>query len=424
LSGAWDATVRSWNLATGETRTLVDVGAWIYALSHVDDIVESDADACRFVTGCSGGMFPSPELNLRIWDAAKADSLERTLVGHMRGVHAVRSIGGLLLSASVDKLILWNLHSLSGLADNPKTVKDEDEGVPAQSIVHNGGEIKCCELEPGAGDGTAGWMAVAGSEGNVILFDSATGVRIGEPKAWRTHDAGVSALEALPGLGGGGSSILCSAGQRRVRVWDPREPKPLVRAVEAHDGKGVSALKSARTGRGAGVEIVSAGGDGALSVWDARVWREVDRCHGQPGLQQMEVLAIGQDCVLAGNKLTELVVWERAAGDYSRELELEELVAAKTAALRELGEVRRPGSTVASSQASVAEQGDEQSVADLEARLAAVDLDMKKLQDERAQIMKDGSLSEKQEFNKVFPAKMKALREEKIGVSKTLKTIK
>lgn len=73
-------------------------------------------------------------------------------------------------------------------------------------------------------------------------------------------------------------------------------------------------------GGGAGVEVATGGSDGTVRVWDVRTWRCVDELssdtYGGAGTT-VNCVDMDGDRVAFGTAATELVIWDRAAGQYT-----------------------------------------------------------------------------------------------------------
>ncbi len=133
-----------------------------------------------------------------------------------------------------------------------------------------------CAVPGTGGPGGRTWIASAGDDGAVRVWEPVTGRLVGGPLTG--HTGPVLGVCAVPGTGGpGGRTWIASAGtDGTVRVWDPVTGRLVGGPLTGHAGPvlGVCAVPGTG-GPGGRTWIASAGDDGAVRVWDPVTSRPV-----------------------------------------------------------------------------------------------------------------------------------------------------
>jgi len=183
LSGSRDATLRLWDLETGETlQTLEGHTSWVMAVAVL-------ADGRRALSG-------SGDQTLRLWDLETGETL-RTLQGHRSSVYAVAVLadGRRALSGSDDTTLrLWNFKTGATL----RTLEGHTDGVSAVAVLADGSR------------------ALSGSDDHTLrLWDLETGARLAEFTADAAISCGALARDDL---------IVAGSADGRIHILEIREP--------------------------------------------------------------------------------------------------------------------------------------------------------------------------------------------------------
>lgn len=265
LSGSRDATLRLWDVETGETvRRFEGHLGWVTSVALLD--------SQRALSGAGDGT-------LRIWNLETGDSL-RVLEGHSAGVNAVASWSGRwAVSASEDKTLrVWDLQSGEAL----RILKGHQDQVTAVAVLD-------------------GRRALSGSADTTLrLWDLQTGEMMGILEG---HTGGVSSIVPLDP-----KRVLSASQDGTLRVWDleTREslrtlgkPPDWLTAVDLLDGR----------------RALTASLFGTLQLWDletGEALQAIKNMHSEP--TQGMVLLDGRRAVSISDDWT-LRVWDlEAAG--------------------------------------------------------------------------------------------------------------
>jgi WD40 repeat protein len=209
LSGSWDATLRLWDLATGETLRIFKGHSG--AVSAVTVL----PDRSRALSG-------SIDNTIRLWDLATGEAL-RTFEGHMRTITALAVLaeGRRALSGSGDRTLrLWDLAT----GETLRTFEGHTNGIGGIAVL---------------GDGR---RAVSSSNDNTLrLWNLGTGETL---RIFEGHTYGVSAVA----LTKDGTRALSGSRDATLRLWDLATGETL-RTFEGHTGAvlAVAVLADARS---------------------------------------------------------------------------------------------------------------------------------------------------------------------------------
>jgi len=263
VSGSTDASLRVWDIATGEClRTIGGAKLGAYA-------VATTPDGSRVAAGCKDGV-------LREYGVADGD-LVRELTGHLGYVRAVTytADGQRLLSAAGDGTVrVWALD-----AEEPEAVL---EG-------HRGGVLAVAVSADGK-------LALSGGrDATVRLWDLEEAALL---RTMEGHRGWVQAVTFAPG----GKYALSGARDGRIIKWDLETGEV---AAETVNGAAVNALACDAEGS----TVYAAGSDGAVGVWDLVNDSKVGTLAGHQGSVTAVAAAEGERLVTASADTT-LLVWE------------------------------------------------------------------------------------------------------------------
>jgi len=275
VSAGRDGTVRVWDIASGELRTLNG-----HAVGEVNAVALTPDGQ----TAVSGGH----DLTVRVWELASGKLL-RTLAGHTQWVTAVvlTPDGQTVVSVGEDRTMrVWELASGKLL----RTIEGEDnDWFTAIALTAD------CQT-----------IVSAGRYGTVRVWELATG------KMLRTME-GHTEVNCLA-LAPDGQTVL-SGGKYTVRVWELDSGK-LLRKLEAHTDwvRDVAVTPDGRT-------AVSASGDGSVRVWELASGKLLRNLEGHTsGVNAVAVTPDGQTAVSASSDRS-VRVWDLASGTLPRTVE-------------------------------------------------------------------------------------------------------
>jgi WD40 repeat protein len=272
-SAGADGTVRVWDPLTGHP-----VGSPL--AGHTGRVARvcavPGADRSGHRDGRSWIASAGDDGTVRVWDPVTGSLVGSPLAGHTGRVIGVCAVPGADRSGHRDGRS-W---IASAGADGTVRVWDPVTGHPVGSPLagHTGRVIGVCTVAGADGSGHRdgrSWIASAGADGTVRVWDLITGHPVGSPLAG--HTGSVTGLCAVPGADGPGNrdgrSWIASAGaDGTVRVWDPVTGHPVGSPLAGHTGivTGVCAVPGAdRSGHRDGRSwIASAGLDGTVRLWD------------------------------------------------------------------------------------------------------------------------------------------------------------
>ena len=265
VSGSWDATLRIWDLQSGDpVRTLEGHTDWVNAVAITPD--------------GAGAISASSDRTLRVWNLESGQSA-RTLKGHADRVNgvAVTPDGGRAVSASSDRTLrVWDLENgrlvrtLRGHLDgvNAVTVTPDGHGAISASADHT---LRVWDLQSGRLARTLqvpmdwvnafaatpdGRCAISGSADNTLsVWDLESGQSV---RTLKGHTNKVTAVVLMPD----GRRAISGSADHTLRIWN-LEKGQLVRTLEGHTDW-VTAVAVTPDGRRA----ISASADRTLRMWD------------------------------------------------------------------------------------------------------------------------------------------------------------
>jgi len=236
LSGGYDQTVRSWDVATGKELRRLTLSKPVYA-------VALSPDGRR-------ALIASGEPDVRLWDVDSGDEVRR-LVGHKLWVGVVRFLpdGCRAISAgSESDFRVWNL----------------DTGQEMHRCTSNGGVIRDLAV---SADGRR--VLSGGEDGTLSLWDVDSGQEI---RRFEGHHGTVWSVALSPdgrrALSGGADGFVC--------LWDLDSGRLIGRwAGHWKVIRGVAFLPDGR-------RALSVGNGGPFIFWDAETGRELHRFADSP----------------------------------------------------------------------------------------------------------------------------------------------
>jgi WD40 repeat protein len=273
LEGSTSATLRVWNVATGECDRMLE--------GHTKEVtsVVTLTDG-RVASGSADGM-------LRIWNTITGEC-DCTLKGHAKSVDALVALAnGSVMSSDDETLRVWNVAT----GECVRTLKPRTLQVRPLVALPDG-------------------RVVSGSrEGTLLAWNIATGGL----DAWAGHKRFVTVLLLL--LAGG--FMVSGSSDGTLRLWNTAAGK-CIHSLSRHAG-GVNAAVELADGR-----LVSAGADATLRVWDVNTGESVLTLEGHEGaVTCLAALASGHVVSGAGKKLR---LWNVASGECERTLTLRSAV--------------------------------------------------------------------------------------------------
>jgi WD40 repeat protein len=276
LSSSYDATLRLWDLETGETlRALEEHTGSFTAVTVL-------ADGRHALSGSLDGT-------LRLWDLETGEIL-RTFEGHTDEISAVAVLadGSRALSGSRDSTLrLWDLTSGETLRIL--------ERHPVDALV----SVGPVAFLPG------GRSALSGRDRTLRLWDLATGETL------RTLEGHTGRVTAVAVLGDGRRALSCSY-DNTLRLWDLETGKTL-RTLEGHTD-----LVTAVAVLPDGSRALSGSADNTLRLWDLTTGDTLLTLEGHTDrVRAVAVLPDGRRA-LSGSGDNSLRLWDLTAGEALR----------------------------------------------------------------------------------------------------------
>jgi WD40 repeat protein/serine/threonine protein kinase len=245
LSGAWDGTVRLWDVQTGKERQRIDTGSRV-----VYGVALSPDD--RFA------LFGGSDKVVHLWDL-DAEREVRTFLGHIDVVRCVAfsADGKYVLAGGDDGTVLtWD----AGTGERLQTMTGHEGWVVGAAFAPKGRRV-----------------ASAGDDRTARVWDAATGAELAK---FSNHTATVLGVAFAPK----GNILLSWGADGTLRTWDSGGGE--VNIFRGHDGP-VRCAAFTPDGRG----VLSGGDDGTLRLWDAATGAEVSRT--QTPASQVTAVAFG-----------------------------------------------------------------------------------------------------------------------------------
>jgi WD40 repeat protein len=278
-----DSTVRIWELTTTRPsgQGLTDRTGPVYEVCAVPG-----TDASGIANGKVWVASASADGAIRLWDPASGYCIGDPLTGHSGAVNGVCALPRLDGSGAPDGRV-W---LASAGADGTVRIWDPSTGQQTgPALTGHVGAVHCiCALPgfdgSGAPDGRV-WLASAGADSTVRIWDPATGQQTGP--ALTGHVGTINEVTAIPGLDEAGIADgrvwLASAGaDSTIRIWDPAAGRSIGSPLTGHTGPvhTVCAILRVETTENwdDAVRLASAGADGMVHFWDLASGRPV----GQP----------------------------------------------------------------------------------------------------------------------------------------------
>ncbi|MGE3288388.1 MAG: serine/threonine-protein kinase [Pseudonocardia sp.] len=236
VSGSDDATVRVWDLVTGEP-----VGRPL--TGHTDGVL---AVAATELDGRAVVASGSSDRTVRLWDLASGGPLGEPLTGHTHYVSALAAVpgAGLVVSGGVDRTIrVWDLARRAPVGE---PLAGHEGSVSALAVTSMGGLV----------------VIVSGSSDRTVrVWDLATGAPVGTPMLGHARTVSAVTTAELDGR----PVAVTGGDDRTVRVWDLATGAPVGQPLTGHTGYVWAVAVTRLDGRAV---IVSGGSDRTVRVWD------------------------------------------------------------------------------------------------------------------------------------------------------------
>jgi WD40 repeat protein len=257
---------------------------------------------------------------VRIWDPITGQPVGPAMTGHVGPVQSVCAVLAARTVGTADKCV-W---LASAGADGTVRIWDPITGQPVGPAMtgHVGPVWSVCAVKAANETGTADrdeWLASAGADGTVRIWDPITGQPVGP--VFTGHFGTVSKVAAIPGIDETGMADgrvwLASAGaDTTIRIWDPATGCPVGDPIRGHTGsvQSVCAIPNAETtgGSNRSIQLASVGADGMVHLWDLASGRPI----GQPLVGHAgEVFKVISILGAGGVADSATPVWIVAAGD-------------------------------------------------------------------------------------------------------------
>jgi WD40 repeat protein len=290
VTASHDATVRAWDLTTGEP-----VGQPL--AGHTAPVT---AVACTEMDERPVAVTGSVDKTVRLWDLRNGTIFGSPLTGHTDVVRAVACTmlddRPVAVTGSVDTTVrVWDLTT------------GRQIGRPMAGHASSVSVVACTEV-----DGCP--VAVTGSgDTTVRVWDLTTGEPVGRPLTG--HTAPVSAVDCMV-LGDGRPVAVTAAYDETVRVWDLATGKPFGPPLTRHTGT-VTAMACMMLD-GQDVAVAACSGNQTLQAWDVTTGKPV----GQPLAGHADVVwavactvVDGRPVAVTGSSDRTARVWDLMTGD-------------------------------------------------------------------------------------------------------------
>jgi WD40 repeat protein len=262
----------------------------------------------------SGGV----DATIRVWDVATGEVL-RKLVGHTSYINAliISPNGKNLISAGADETIrIWNLET----GENTQMLQDDSfvntvVVSPDGKILASGnanGTIRLWNLTTGqeiatlTGHESAVNSLVYSPDGKVLVSGSADST----VKLWDTKTGSV--VHTLTGhtsyvnavaVGPDGRTVMSASADNTIKVWDSQTGE-LLRTLEGHKSF-VNALRVSPDG----MTVISSSADGTIKVWDLMTGRVERTFVGYGAPIDFFVVDANRQIMASGSKSKDIRVW-------------------------------------------------------------------------------------------------------------------
>ncbi len=267
IAGSGNGAVLQWSAADpGRILLIAQMPAPVFALCSLG--------IHAFAAGTSGG-------ELFVVDLVARKAVQR-LAAHASAIHAIATLGrNRMVTAGADgRLMVWIREA--GSWHMQRNIPITDAKLRGLSISADGD-----------------WLAVAGGDGPVRLFDT---VLFNETFTFSGHEGGSNCVVFHPQ-----KAVLLSGGKDgHMRAWSMREPKLELLSVPAHR----SALYAIAFDP-MGLHCASASRDKTAKVWDAHTLEPVQRFDARAGghAHSVNALAWCGDALITAGDDRRLIRW-------------------------------------------------------------------------------------------------------------------